>query len=40
MMSKFWLAIWEIAEYFYIDLGTFAPYVFGKMIGRKGKRIK
>ena len=31
--------IWNIAEYFYIDLGNYAPVVFGWMIGSKGKRI-
>ena len=32
--------IWDTAEYAHVDLGRFAPYVFGKMIGSKGRRIK
>lgn len=31
---------WNLSEYTGIGLGRFAPFVFGKMIGRKGKRIK
>lgn len=33
-------AIWNFAETFHINLGRFAPIIFGWMIGRKGKRIK
>ena len=40
-MSKlFYKIIWELSETSGIPLGRFAPYVFGKMIGSKGKLIK
>lgn len=39
-MSRVWLFIWQTAEFLGIDLGMFAPFVFGKMMGQKGKRIK
>ena len=32
--------IWTVSEYCFIDLGKFAPIVFGWMIGRKGKQKK
>ena len=32
--------IWNTAEKYNIDLGRFAPYVFGLMIGCRGKKIK
>ncbi|HXH70471.1 MAG TPA: hypothetical protein VNI60_09095 [Pyrinomonadaceae bacterium] len=31
--------IWNCSEFFGVGLGRFAPFVFGKMIGSKGKRI-
>ena len=31
--------IWLFTETFGIPLGRFAPFVFGRMIGKKGKRI-
>lgn len=37
-MNKFWLFIWNTAEAFHIDLGRFAPFVFGKMMGAKSWR--
>lgn len=39
MMRWFWSMIWNTAEWTGTDLGRFAFYVFGKMIGKKGKRI-
>ena len=30
--------IWNLAEYFHIDLGKYAPIIFGWMIGSKGKK--
>jgi hypothetical protein len=35
-----WRLIWLASEFTGIGLGRFAPFVFGKMIGREGKRIK
>lgn len=32
--------VWDLAEYFNISLGRFAPYVFGAMIGRMPHRVK
>lgn len=32
--------IWNTAEWTGTDIGRFAPYVFGKVIGNKGNRIK
>lgn len=32
--------IWMSAEFFGINLGKFAPIVFGWMLGQSGKRIK
>ena len=37
--QAFYGLIWNMAEYFRIDLGKYAPTVFGKMIGSKGKKI-
>lgn len=31
--------IWNISEFTGIGLGKFAPYVFGKMINMKGKKL-
>jgi hypothetical protein len=39
-MRRFWTFVWELSENSGIGLGRFAPFVFGKMIGAKGKRIK
>jgi len=39
-MNKFWKALWDFCEYNNLSLGILAPYVFGKMIGRKGKRVR
>jgi hypothetical protein len=36
--SNIWAFIWWLSEFTGIGLGRFAPYVFGKMINRKGKR--
>ena len=40
-MSK-WIykQIWNLSEWSGIGLGKYAPMVFGKMIGSKGKRIR
>lgn len=32
--------IWDLSEFYHIPLGRFAPYVFNKMIGSKGKKLK
>lgn len=34
-----WKLIWEFSERYKLSLGRFAPFVFGKMIGVKGKKI-
>jgi hypothetical protein len=34
-----WRIIWELSEFTGIGLGKFAPFVFGKMIGRKGEKV-
>lgn len=39
-MSPFWRWIWNTSEHYGIGLGRFGPFVFGKMIGIKGKRVK
>jgi hypothetical protein len=36
----FWRPVWRSAEACRIDLGRFAPLVFGQMIGRKPRRVK
>lgn len=35
-----WIAleVWLFCEYFHIPLGRFGPFVFGVMMGQKGKR--
>lgn len=38
MKKSIWWWIWEISEDFHIPLGRFAPYVFSKKIGYKGKK--
>ena len=37
-MSKIYQIIWSVSEFTGISLGRFAPHVFGKMIGIKGKK--
>jgi len=34
-----WYWIWIASETSHIPLGKLAPFVFGKMISRKGKKI-
>jgi hypothetical protein len=34
-----WGLVWFLSEFTGIGLGRFAPWVFGQMIGRKGKRV-
>jgi hypothetical protein len=31
--------IWNLSEFTGVSLGNNAPYVFGKMIGHKGKKV-
>lgn len=38
--KHFWRFIWDFAEMFGFNFGRFTPWVFGKMIGRKGRRVK
>jgi hypothetical protein len=33
-----WRIIWNLSEFFGIELGRFAPFVLEKMIGIKGKK--
>lgn len=35
-----WGLIWRLSEFCGIGLGRFAPFVFERMIGSKGHRIK
>jgi len=39
MKQKLATIIWNLSEYFKISLGKYAPKVFEKMIGIKGKKI-
>jgi len=39
MKKKIGKLIWGFSEYWDIDLGEFAPIVFGWMIGSKGYKI-
>ena len=38
LMKNFWRFVWNLSEWTGIGLGRFAPFVFGKMIGREGHR--
>ena len=38
-MRQPWRWIWQLSEWSGIGLGPFAPFVFERMIGRKGRRI-
>lgn len=38
-MNRVWGFIWYLSEMSGIGLGKYAPYVFGKMINRKGKQL-
>ena len=40
MSRKFWALVWNTSEFLHIGLGRFAPFVFERMIGSKGKRIE
>ncbi len=31
--------IWDLSEFLNIPLGKFAPFIFGKMINKKGNKI-
>jgi hypothetical protein len=37
MTSDIWRLVWRPSEAFGINLGRFAPWVFGQMIGRRGR---
>jgi len=39
-MKQIFKTIWNLSEFTGIGLGRFTPYVFGKMIGIKGHKIK
>ncbi len=39
-MKRFWRFVWDVSEFAGIGLGRFAPFVFGRMIGRKGARVE
>jgi hypothetical protein len=39
-MQGFWARVWALSEGLNIPLGRFAPFVFGQMIGRPGRRVK
>ncbi len=39
-MRQPWRFIWDLCEMLGIDLGDLAPFVFGQMIGRTGRRIR
>lgn len=34
------LEVWLFFEYFQLPLGRFAPFIFGLMMGKSGKRIR
>jgi hypothetical protein len=38
-MRWFWRAVWNTSELTGVGLGRFAPFVFGRMLGAKGKRV-
>jgi len=35
-----WRSVWSLSETCGIDLGRFAPWVFGQMIGRRGREVE
>lgn len=35
-----WALLWRLSEWSGVGLGPLAPFVFERMIGRKGHRIK
>ena len=39
-MRKVCKLIWVISEYLDIPLGNMAPWIFGKMIGARYRRVK
>ena len=39
LWKEFWSVVWNLAEYFHVDLCRFAPWVFGQMIGCKKKEM-
>ena len=36
--KRIYTFIWNVSEFTGIGLGRCAPYVFGKMLGKKGKK--
>lgn len=38
MSRIFYRLLWDLSEFTGIGLGRFAPYVFGQMVGVKGKK--
>ncbi|MCI0392225.1 MAG: hypothetical protein MOB07_26135 [Acidobacteria bacterium] len=36
----FWRLVWRSAEACGVDLGRFAPWVFGQMIGSRGREVR
>lgn len=38
--KNFFIFIWNFCEFFNINLGRFAPLIFGQIIGSSGKGIK
>ena len=36
----FWRFVWRFSEACGINLGRFAPWVFGQMIGSRGREVK
>lgn len=38
-MSFIWKLLWDLSECTGIGLGKLAPFVFGKTINRKGRKI-
>jgi hypothetical protein len=39
-MNWIWRGIWNLSEFTGIGLGRFAPFVFGRMIGRRGVEVE
>lgn len=39
IQQRFYRFIWKTSEFFGINLGRFAPFIFGKMLGSKGKKV-
>jgi len=35
LQENFFILVWNFCEFFHINIGNFAPYVFGKAVGKK-----